>query len=279
MSVYTYKQILEKAKTCQTNVKKEYKTGISSHWCYYFGSAILNPKKDIKKININDAPAPKGTSISRQIKKSDYLNICKDLTKFVQNPKYKRLPNYVMYNKYQLTPHLLTEFLSRILVWYDKNGRLPSEANINSKVFTKPVETGNKVYDYACKKYGKTFKTIDEVLAFVKAYFKYQYYFDDHKSNKEVTDSKSGNCTDLLQWFVNMAEAMGYEWKCLHVKCRVSGTGHVRGQFKHKKHTGGKWIYRDIAAVADGGSITSNWCMDGILLATNPFWWMSNKNR
>lgn len=279
MSVYTYKQILEKAKTCQTNVKKEYKTGISSHWCYYFGSAILNPKKNIKKINIGDAPTPKGTSISRQIKQSDYKNICEDLTKFVQNPKYQRLPNYVKYGKFQLTPHLLTEFTSRILVWYDKNGRLPTEANINSKVFNKPVETGNAVYDYFVKKTGKKFNTLDDLLAYVKSYFKYQKYFDDVKSNKQVTDTKSGNCTDLLQWLMNMTKAMGYKSRCIHVKCRTSGTGHVFGEFNHPKHTGGKWIRRDIAAVADGGNIRDIWCSNGYVQGVNPSWFVANLNR
>jgi len=37
----------------------------------------------------------------------------------------------------------------------------------------------------------------------------------------------------------------------VHVKCRVSGTGHIRLRLRHKKHTGGNWINRDPAAVAD----------------------------
>ena len=44
---YTYNTILGKAKTCQSNVKKEYKLGITSRWSYYFAKAILTPKKDI----------------------------------------------------------------------------------------------------------------------------------------------------------------------------------------------------------------------------------------
>ena len=279
MTNYTYKQIVTNAKDCQKNVKKEYKTGRTSKWCYYYAKAILKPKTDIKKINFADAPSPKGTSISRQIKQSDYKNICKDLINFVENPKYKRLPNYVLYGKYQLTPHLLTEFLSRILVWYDKNGRLPSEANINSKIFSKPVETGNVVYDYFVKKTGKRFTTLDDLLTYVKAYFTYLKYFDDYKSNKQVTDSKSGNCVDLLQWLMNMTKAMGYQSRCIHVKCTVSGTGHVFGEFKHSKHTGGKWIRRDIAAVADGENIKSIWCGNGNVQAVNPSWFMSNLNR
>ena len=135
------------------------------------------------------------------------------------------------------------------------------------------------VGEKAAKVISKKFKTLDDLLAYVKAYFTYQKYFDDHKSNKQVIDSKSGNCVDLLQFCMNYAKAMGYESKCIHVKCKTSGTGHVFGKFKHPKHTGNTWIIRDIAAVADGGSIKSVWCSDGIVQATNPSWFMENWNR
>lgn len=124
-----------------------------------------------------------------------------------------------------------------------------------------------------------TFKTLDDILTFVQKYFKYQHYYDDHKSNKEVTDSKSGNCTDLLHWLINMVKALGYDAKCIHVKCQVSGKSHVYGKFKHSKHTNGKWITRDIASVANGGNITSVWCSNGTVLEENPSWFTANLNR
>lgn len=277
MTIITYKQILSKAKTCKANVKNEYKLGISYRWSYYMAKAIISPKKDIKKLTLEDCPKPTGTHISRQISKADYIKIAKDYINFIE--KNKRFPNYVTYGKYQLRPKLLTEFFSRILVFYEKNGRLPNKANINSKCFTKPSETGNTVYDYFVKKTGKRYETIDEMLAYVKAYWHYQKYFDDKKPNKQVIDEKSGNCVDLLQFMINWAKAKGYDCKCVHVKCRVSGTGHVFGKFRHKKHTGGNWIVRDIASVCDGGSITSVWCRDGYVQAIDPSWFNENLNR
>ena len=58
----------------------------------------------------------------------------------------------------------------------------------------------------------------------------------------------------------------------VHVKCRVSGTGHIRLRLRHKKHTGGKWINRDLAAVADitSGNVKSIWCEDGNVIAIDP---------
>jgi hypothetical protein len=277
MSELKYTKIISQAKLCQNNVKKKYKNGMNSKWSYYFAKSILNPKKNITKISFENAPNPNGTHISNQIEKNDFIDICKRLTLYVE--KNKVLPNFVEHKGYLLQPYLLTEILSRILVWYDKYGNLPNNVNANSKVFTKPVETGNTVFDYACKKFNRKFTSLDDILEYVAKYFTYEFYFDDEKSNKEVTDTKAGNCTDLLQWLFNMAKALGYECKCVHVSCRVSGTGHVWGKFRHAKNTGGEWINRDIACCADNGSIRCVWCEDGYLNAYNPSWFFENLNR
>ena len=156
---------------------------------------------------------------------------------------------------------------------------------MNSKVFTKPIETTNEVYKYYVKKTGKKPTTIDEVLTYIKGRG-YGNYFDDKLSNKQViggfvnsSKSLNANCTDVLQFLINMAIAMSYDWKCVHVKCKSSGTGHVFGKFKHKTHTGGKWITRNPASVLNGGGISSVWCSDGYVQAINPPWFLANLNR
>lgn len=274
---YTYKEILSKAKECKKNVESNYELGISVKWGYYFAKAIQSPKIDIEKITIADAPKPHGTAISRQLTKTEYVGLARKLTDFIE--KNKRMPNYLAYENHKIVGKTYTYAFARILVFYDKNNKLAGTVNVNSKAFTKPVETGNAVYDYFAKKTGKRFTTIDDLLRYVQSHFKYQYYYDDHKSNKQVIDSRSGNCTDLLQFCMNYAKAMGYESKCIHVKCRSSGGGHVFGKFKHKKHTENTWIIRDIACVANGGSIKCVWCKDGILQAENPSWFMENLHK
>lgn len=280
MTNYTYKQILTKAKTCKTNVKKEYKLGITSRWSYYFAKAILTPNKNIKKLSLADAPNPNGSYISNQIKKNDYLKIAKEYCAFCE--KHKRFPNYASYGKYKLRPRLLTIFFANILVYREKNKKLPDKANINSKWFTRPVEYKNVVYKYFVEKTGKRFTTIDDLLSWMSGRG-YGKYSDDIYSNKTCIDrmiSKKGiNCTDSLQFLINMAEEMGYDWKCIHVRCRTSGIGHVFGKFRHKKHTGNEWITRDPASVLDGNGVRSVWCENGYLLATNPSWFMENLNR
>jgi hypothetical protein len=275
-----YKEILNKAKTIKQSVEKEYKLPFSTP-VYYICKAILKPKTDVKSVKVEMASKSQGDYISNQIYKTTYLGMAERLTKYVeQNGK---LPNYITAivsdKTYKIKVSDYVYMFSRILIYYDTNGKLPSYANVNSKSFTKPTETGNTVYDYFTKRTGYKPKTLDDILTYVANHFTYQYYYDDYKSNQQVTESKAGNCVDLLQWLCNMVEPLGYEWKCVHVSCRSSGTGHVWGKFRHPTNTGGEWVNRDPAAVASNGSIHSMWCEDGYVNAYNPSWWMANLRR
>ena len=276
MTNYKYDTIVSNAKKCKTSVDKNYKLGVTSLWSYYFAKSILNPKKDIKKLSFKQASKPSGTIISRQISKSNYTDMAKRLVKYVE--AHKQLPNYITYGQYRIRTRLYTYMFAKILVYYNTHKQLPNYVSITSKAFTKPTETGNTVYDYWVKKTGTKPKYIDDVCDYILKHFNYEFYFDDHKSNKQVIDTKAGNCTDLSQMLSNMAEALGYEWKCIHTQCRQSGTGHV--YLKLRK--GGEWFIRDVACIADESRYCI-WCNTdtgaGYKLAENPSWWMANRNR
>ena len=276
MSTYTYQEILSKAKTCKASVEEKQKLGVNQKWGYYFAMAILNPKKTITKVKFSEAPKPTGDHISNQISKSDYLALCKRLIKVVQT--HERMANAMTWKGKHFRCRDYVYNFAKILVWYDSHNTLPAVNNINTKIWVKPHEYYQQVYDYFVKKTGIKFKTLDDLLAYVRDNFTYEFYSDDYRSNKEVMDDFAGNCTDLMQWLANMAQAMGYDWKCIHVECRVSGIGHVWGKFRHKTYTENAWINRDPSAVC-GNSIRNMWCEDGYLLAENPSWWMENLNR
>ena len=272
MGKYTYKEIVNKAKEIKKNIEKSYKNGADSDWSYYLGKAILKPKTDVTKISIKDAKNQQGEAISRGISKADYTALAKRYVAYVE--KHKQLPNYIEYKGIKIAPHLLTGFFAKVVA-----NNYPKTQNINRKWYTKPTETDTTVYDYFSKKTGTKYKTIDEFLKYISGHYHYLKYFDDKESNKEVIDKKAGNCVDLLQMTINWAKAKGYECKCIHVKCRVSGTGHVFGKFRHKTNTGNKWITRDPAAVCDGNDIHKVWCEDGYVQAENPSWFNQNLNR
>ena len=132
------------------------------------------------------------------------------------------------------------------------------------------------------KTFGFEPKCIDDVCDYIKDQFKYEYYYDDQKSNAEVIKSKAGNCTDLSQMGVNMAIAMDYEYETIHTQCRQSGTGHVYNKFRKEGVNGGEWFTRDFACQADELEYCV-WCdvdkKAGYLIAVNPAWWLSNLNR
>lgn len=281
MTMHTYVEILSSAKKCTTNVQNNYKIGINSKWGYYFAKAILNPKKDIKRIKFDKATKPTGTHISRQITKAVYLDLAKRFTAYVE--KHEQLPNYITYGNYKIRTRLYTLMFAKILVSYSKNNKLPDTVNVNNKAFTKPTETTNEVYNYFIDVFGSFGNSIDGALEKIKNKG-YGYYYEDMYSNKDTIDrikaGKGGNCVDACQVFFNIMKqliALGKYKKveCLHVKCQ-GGDGHVRLRITNNK---GQVFYRDPAAVLDSNDITNNWCMNGTLLAINPSWFIANVNR
>lgn len=115
---------------------------------------------------------------------------------------------------------------------------------------------------------------IDSCLAKIKDRG-YSYYYNSVYNTittiNRIKNKKGANCTDASQLFYRLGIALGYTVQFIHVKCS-GGDGHIRLRLKHPRNTGGKWIYRDPAAVLKGNSITSNWCMNGRVIAYDPKW-------
>ncbi len=283
MTDYTKNTIVSKAKAIKKNVEQSQELGLTNKWLYYICKSITSPKtSNFKGIKIADAKRIKGDSISRQIFKSSYMDMAERIIRYTE--RENQLPATVGFTSqsgktYRVNIDVATDMFSRILVYLNKNQAYPKYANINSKCFDKPTETGNEVYDYWVKVFGFKPKSIDEVCDYIRDHFTYEFYYDDQKSNKEVIDSKAGNCTDLSQMAVNMGIAMDYEWRAIHTQCKQSGTGHIYPQFK-KGNTG--WITRDVACISDESRYCV-WCdVDegrGYLLATNPAWFLQNLRR
>ena len=288
----TSKAVIAKmAKEVKEYVAKKYAIPSKSQghtypeYTYLFAKTIVSPNKDYAKKTIQKAPSPSGNTISRTIKKSDYIKLAKNLITFVN--KHGRLPNYLTYGGYKIRTKVYIDAFARIVNWYYTHDKtMPNYVNMNSKAFTKPATASasqDAVFNYFVKKFGKV-SSIDEALEKVKDRG-YGYYYDDVYSNKTSIDrmySQSGiNCTDSCQVFWHIAKALGYEVQCIHVRCS-GGDGHVRLKLKHSKNTSGNWIYRDPAAVLsdNGQPVTYNWCTSGYtLLGTNPSWFLENVNR
>ena len=276
MSSITYETIIDVAWKIQLGIMKQHKLVESTKWDYYMAKAILQRHTAIKKINVNKATnIDKGNYFSRQIKRSVYLDMVTRLIAYTES--HNTIPNTIRIGDKLMGVKDFTNMFSAILVYYSKHGELPKTVNVNSKAFVKPTEDKNTVFTKWVNTFKFTPEYIDDVCDYIRDHFNYQFYFDDQKSNNEVIETKSGNCTDLLQMLINMAEALGYEWKVYHVRCNQSGTGHVYGMFKRD----GDWFIRDIACIADESRYCV-WCEagnGGSLIAVTPNWFLENLRR
>jgi hypothetical protein len=271
-----YSDILKQAKSLKASVEKDQKFNINSKYIYYICKAIIK-QADVKHIDFDKAPKPSGQYVSRTVYKSDYMAMVKHLIEFVE--KKGRLPNFIKTGDKNVRVRDYGYAFARILVYINDKGIYPKYVNINSKAYTKSTEYPNKVYGLWVKYIGTKPKYLDDVCDYIMKHFTYQFYYDDQKSNEEVLKTKAGNCTDLLQLLTNMADAMDYDWRVIHTQCRQSGVGHVYGQFKKKGTT--NWFTRDIACIADESRYCV-WCEvpnGGNLLAKNPSWFLSNRQR
>ena len=183
------------------------------------------------------------------------------------------LPNYVMLkNGTKIDNAEYLDMTIRTEAYIKANERLPAIVYRMSKL--------PDYSDSTMKLFIKTFNykgnTIDEALAIIAKKKLYSKYFDSQKTDKKTINDahqgKGSNCVDWVQVYYRIAKSLGYDVQFVHVKCRVSGTCHIRLRLKHKKHTGGNWINRDPAAVADttSGNVRAIWCEDGYLIAHDP---------
>ena len=278
-------EIYKRAKELRDNVEKNYAlTKGYPNNTLLFAKAILEPNKTLEtKTGITVAPNPHGTAISRQIPKSAYINLAKNLILYVE--KLGRLPNFLTYGGYQIKTEIYVYMFARIVAYYyEHNKTLPNYVNVNSRAFDKPQEPYEIVYEYFCTIFGKRVTTIDDALSLIDGNG-YGYYYDDVYNNSEsIRRMKNGNgvnCTDSCQVFYNLVKYMIKKYgkykkvECLHIQCS-GGDGHVRLRITLND---GTKIYRDPACVLNGGGITCNWCSNGSLIAVDPSWFLENVNR
>ena len=153
---------------------------------------------------------------------------------------------------------------------------------IKEKPAPSPKSYEEELLEYFESKFGEV-NSIDGALEKVLSNG-YGYYYDDMYSNKEsinrMYNGYGVNCTDACHVFYNIALALGYTVRCVHVGCQ-GGDGHVRLQLKHPVNTGGEWINRDPADVLsdNGQDVTHCWCLNGTIWAYDPDWFMENLRR
>ncbi len=240
---------------------------------------LIQNKKKYKKRDYYQILTLKGScnDVEKKAKKlgSDKLVAMYTMAVIKDNSSLDFLPNYVMLkNSTKIDKAEYVDMAIRTESYIRANGRLPAIVYRMSKL--------PDYNDSTMKLFIKTFNykgnTIDEALAIIAKKKLYSKYFNSQKTDKktinDASQGKGSNCVDWGQVYYRIAKSLGYDVQFVHVKCRVSGTGHIRLRLRHKKHTSGNWINRDPAAVADAtsGNVRVIWCEDGYLIAYDPSW-------
>lgn len=268
------------------NVEKKYEIPSEingfrhGEYTYLFAKIIANYGVTIERKGVGTPKNPTGDNIEMDIYKTHFVQLAKNLIKYVD--ENKQLPNYLTFNGYKIKANLYEYMFAKILDYYYYNRQLPNKVYVNNNAFVKPQPKktySEKIFDYFSSKFGKP-TSIDDALEKIQGRG-YGFYYDDHKTNKQTIDAlatrgaEKPNCTDVHQMLWHIGKVLGYDVRAIHVWCITSNVGHVRLDFNR----GNGWFSRDGAAVIDGECISCVWCSRGEHLATNPAWFTSNLNR
>jgi len=282
-----YSKIISTAKTCTGNVEKYKKARVADYTpqtlAYVFSKAVLNLKEPVKVYGVKPNDNPQTSQISGGIGIKNCEKLCQLMVNWTEKHDYTA-PSYLKFNNWKIDMEMWAYATARILVTYANTGKKPQKVKVSYRPFLKPqpkpkpapvISYSQKIYNHFVDRFG-SIDCIDDALEKVQD-CGYSGYYDNWLTNIETIDhlangGQKPNCTDIHQMFWHLGKVMGYDVRCIHVLCIVSGVGHVRLDFNH----GDGWFSRDASCVADGGDITDIWCGNGEFLAQDPAWFMND---
>lgn len=210
-------------------------------------------------LTIKDVFSPTNPSESVKsgdIQKNEYLQIFKNMKKFVDNNG--RIPNYVTSSLGKIRYESLVYISSKILNFYTSNSRLPNYVSISSWV--SQSTQGTTITDSSLQKYlqpsancqstSSTIKTLAEsitagitstyskagkIFNWVRDSMSYSYYYNTKKGALGALSSRSANCCDHSHLVNALARAVGIPGRYIHV------SGHVYSQL----YIDGRWYNAD----------------------------------
>jgi len=99
---------------------------------YLMTNAIINPKKDVELIKMSKAPSPTGETVNLSLTTNEYKSLAKNLITFMKPKNSRRLPNYLTGKNKKIKQRVFIYSFAKILVFYDKNGRLPTSCGFKT---------------------------------------------------------------------------------------------------------------------------------------------------
>ena len=240
-------------------------------FAYLMAGALTNIKKGsnanvvIKDLSNNYNSS--GSKISGKLNKTEYLNLAKNVTDFVN--ANKRIPNYKPTSLGKMEANLYVYAFTAALDYYGRNKKLPSYVTVktsyvrggysisisqNGKIlnyrqifdsdeFAKYLKTGGKsALNDAIKKKAKELTAglsspkakANAIFEFVRDDIRYSFYTNSLKGASGTLSSRKGNCCDKANLIVAMCRSVGIYARYSHAKnCKFASglnTGHVWAQ-------------------------------------------------
>ena len=285
--------ILKLAKDLKKSVEKNHDTpkkidGLTfNEYSYVLLQGVINPGKAVANKTIKTAPKPSGDNVDVKLKKAEYVAMAKTVTNFIS--KNVRLPNYYTYSKKNIDIRLVIYGCAKIIVFYDKENRMPNDCTLKSATFKKASSKSSGKYTTkggaVCKKLMNLAKmninNYKDVYAAMGKIFTYDYYYDDQQTQAQTISRKKGNCTDLNQVersaLLELYKKDEVQIVRGLVRCNDGKNyGHVWCRIK----VSGKWVNIDASAAAKGKSLGEVICAKVVEVTNiNPSWAVSDDGK
>jgi hypothetical protein len=225
---------------------------------------------------VNTAAAPSESITSGNITQADYLDLANRVKSFIDANGV--LPNHATTPLGEIKFESLVYMYSKILGYYNTNGRLPNYVSVDpwSKVSTVaiPAElqqylkatancqvTNSQIQALAKSITSGKSSTYDKAVAifnWVRDNIGYSFYYNTQKGAVGTLNAKTANCCDTAHLVVALERAAGIPARYEHVNAKFS-SGNWYGHVIAQVWVNGKWYYADASSSRNTFGVINNW--------------------
>lgn len=168
------------------------------------------------------------------------------------NSQLTQMQQAMLQKQMKLFKQILNTYIQSVLANQNNQKNNNNAINNNNKAANKAVNN-NAVNNNAANNNGGKNNAVMEVAKELAGY-KWQYYYDDKKSDAQTQADKAGNCCDLAQLTISKLKQKGIEARLVlgDIKSDSYKGGHY--WIEYKDPTTGKWTFFDPTACATSHS-------------------------
>ena len=227
--------------------------------------------------NINSPSNSTGDYIYGNINKTEYLNIANNIKTFIGSNNIA--PTYASSSLGDIQYETLIYMFSKILNYYNTNGRLPNYVSVDSTVanpgsYSIPSElqqylqattncqvTSSSIKSLAASITSSKTSAYDKAVAlfnWVRNNIGYSFYYNTKYGAVGTLNAKTGNCVDTAHLLIALERAAGIPARYEHVYAKFS-SGNWYGHVIAQVYVNGKWYNADATSSSNTFGVINNW--------------------